>query len=53
METLAFKKQNRISVDKEIKDHPNDPFVVKKVKSAKRLLAKDGLLKRIKQLTTE
>jgi hypothetical protein len=51
METLALKKQNIISVDKKIKDHSNDPFVVKKVKSAKRLLAKDGLLKKIKQLT--
>lgn len=51
MDTIAIKKQNRIAVDKKIKDHSNDPFVVKKVKSAKRLLEKDGLLKKIKQIT--
>jgi hypothetical protein len=51
METIALKKQNSISVDKKIKDHTNDPFVVKKVKSAKRLLEKHSLLKKIKQLT--
>jgi hypothetical protein len=50
METTTLKKRKKISVDKKIKDHSNDPFVVKKINSAKRLLEKKGLLKKIKQL---
>jgi hypothetical protein len=53
METIATKKQQPISVDKNIKDHSNDPFFVKKVKSAKLLFKKFGLAKKIKQLQQE
>jgi hypothetical protein len=49
MPTIATgKRVNHVTVDKKIKDHSEDPFVVKKLESAKKLINKYGLPRRLK-----
>jgi hypothetical protein len=49
MEAIAIKKRAReIVADKRVKDYSQDPAVIKKVKSAKRLISKYDLGKKIK-----
>jgi len=49
MATIAIRKRAHLAtVDKKISDHSNDPFVVKKVKAAKKLVNKYGLPKGLK-----
>ena len=49
MATIAIRKRAHLpAVGKKIKDHSNDPFVVKKVKASKKLVNKYGLPKGLK-----
>ena len=49
MATTAIKKRVRdVTVDEKIRDHADDPFVAGKVESAKRLIRKYGLPKKMK-----
>jgi hypothetical protein len=46
MSTIATKKRSKFGkLDRTIKDHSNDPFVVKKAKSAKKFMVNLALPK--------
>jgi hypothetical protein len=49
MDSIAIKKNRRQPfIDKKIKDHSTDPFVVKKILVAKQLINKYGLPRKLK-----
>ncbi len=49
MSTLNVNKRASIaSVDSKMKNHSNDPYVLKKLKAAKKLINKHGLPKELK-----
>ena len=49
----AFLGQMKIKVDPNMKDHSNDPYVVKKNEAAKRTIEKYGLSSELKRIQIE